>query len=60
MRFGAFMQCLQGRRVIFLGDSLAVQQSDSMVVMLGWKAGFLKEGDPRCNKVPRDQWQNEE
>eukprot|EP00903_Cladosiphon_okamuranus_P015738 g14526.t1 len=29
------LSCLEGRRVIFMGDSLSVQQADSLVVMLG-------------------------
>lgn len=44
-------QCLKGRRVIFLGDSLANQQADSLVGMLDWHPSFLTRDDPQNSKV---------
>lgn len=43
-------QCLEGRRVIFLGDSLSNQQGDSLVGMLGWHPDWLPLGGPRNDK----------
>ena len=37
--------------MIFLGDSLAVQQADSLVGMLKWHPDFLRKDDPRSRKV---------
>ena len=47
-------QCLKGRRMIFLGDSLTVQQADSLVGMLKWHPDFLRKDDPRSEKVSGD------
>ncbi|CAN0116211.1 unnamed protein product [Scytosiphon promiscuus] len=43
-------ECLKGRRVIFLGDSLSNQQGDSLVGMLGWDPDWMPKGGPRNNK----------
>lgn len=44
------MQCLKGRRVMFLGDSLSNQQADSLLGMLGWHPDWMKLGAPRNAK----------
>lgn len=44
-------QCLEGRRVVFLGDSLSTQQGDSLMGMLGWHPSFLTLGHPQNSKV---------
>ncbi|CAM9806926.1 unnamed protein product [Ectocarpus fasciculatus] len=43
-------ECLRGRRVIFLGDSLSVQQGGSLVGMLGWHPEWMTFGAPRNQK----------
>ncbi|CAN0474823.1 unnamed protein product [Ascophyllum nodosum] len=48
-------ECLKGRRMVFLGDSLAVQQADSLVGMLEWHPGFLRKDDPRSQKFIVDE-----
>lgn len=45
------MQCLKGRRVIFLGDSLSNQQADSLLGMLGWHPEWMTAGAPRNAKL---------
>lgn len=45
------VQCLKGRRVIFLGDSLSTQQANSLVGMLGWHPAWMKQGHPQNAKV---------
>ncbi|CAM9132092.1 unnamed protein product [Choristocarpus tenellus] len=54
-------QCLAGRRVIFIGDSLSTQQGDSLVGMMGWRPKWLLHGskenakwayDPSGKRVP--------
>ncbi|CAN0365743.1 unnamed protein product, partial [Ascophyllum nodosum] len=48
-------ECLKGRRMVFLEDSLAVQQADSLVSMLKWHPGFLRKDDPRSQKFIVDE-----
>ncbi|CAM9868740.1 unnamed protein product [Ectocarpus sp. 12 AP-2014] len=43
-------ECLRGRRVIFLGDSVSNQQGDSLVGMLGWHPEWMPRGGPRNHK----------
>eukprot|EP00904_Undaria_pinnatifida_P001882 jgi/Undpi1/11695/HiC_scaffold_36.g13990.m1 len=50
MRLKTLTQCLEGRRVVFLGDSLSTQQSDSLMTMLGWHPDFLTRGHPQSQK----------
>eukprot|EP00904_Undaria_pinnatifida_P008201 jgi/Undpi1/4510/HiC_scaffold_18.g07864.m1 len=45
--------CLKGRRVVFLGDSISTQQSDSLLAMLGWHPSFLTLGHPQNSKFRR-------
>ncbi|CAN0086191.1 unnamed protein product [Ectocarpus sp. 12 AP-2014] len=44
-------ECLRGRRVIFLGDSVSNQQGDSLVGMLGWHPEWMPRGGPRNKKL---------
>ncbi|CAN0264221.1 unnamed protein product, partial [Scytosiphon promiscuus] len=43
-------ECLKGRRIIFLGDSLTNQQGDSLVGMLDWHPEWMPKGGYRNNK----------
>eukprot|EP00752_Nemacystus_decipiens_P008399 g7509.t1 len=40
------LSCLEGRRVVFMGDSLSVQQADSLVGMLGWHPYWIESTNP--------------
>ncbi|CAM9694243.1 unnamed protein product [Scytosiphon promiscuus] len=44
------IECLKGRRMIFLGDSLTNQQGDSLVGMLDWHPEWMPKGGYRNNK----------
>lgn len=44
--FAGEQQCLEDRRVIFLGDSVSLQQGYSLVGMLGWHPYWIKSRNP--------------
>eukprot|EP00752_Nemacystus_decipiens_P008398 g7508.t1 len=43
---GRILSCLEGRRVVFMGDSLSIQQADSLVGMLGWHPYWIEGTNP--------------